>query len=344
LLLLSFLLWVPSAHAASLFLNPSNGTYAVGSVISVDILVNTEGETVNAISGDIAYPPSILSPVSVDTNNSIVTLWVARPTAVPKGGLVSFEGLILNPGFLGEGRVATVRFEVLDSGVANMVFDSGSVLANNGYGTNIARALVPATFTLSGNTSDRIAAGNPSLPVDPNKLVLDTLRPPVVTNYTSTPKTLRDFFVQGITYPNAGVKLWIKGSTGNPQEFTLSADGAGNFSYRYSANQSVVPLLQAAALDAVTGALHGIPYRFWLAASVDGTDTPPTQSFEMTVGGIGIPELLLMIIVLLIIGVAALVAFEMVLLRRVYEHDVEKEAPFSSDRSGINRSHNRRDL
>lgn len=311
-----------NAHAATLSLNPSTGSYAVGSTVALDVLVDTEGETINAVSGTLAYPAESLRPTSIRTSDSVVTLWIQQPALSRNTQSVSFEGLILNPGFSGKGKVATIHFEVIGPGASGVSFSSGLTLANDGFGTNVLSRLLPAQFQFTGSAGEKIARGDiEELPFDPNELVTGTLRPPVVTNYTARPKTIKDFFVQGVTYPNAEVDLWIQHPAGEPERVTIATDGAGNFSYRYGSKTNVIPLLQAAALSSLSGSLRGIPYRFWLAASVNGAETPPTQAFEMTVGGIGIPELLLMIIILLILGIVALLVFEMYLLRRVYDRD-----------------------
>lgn len=311
-----------TAFAATLSLNPSTGSYDVGSTIALEVLVDTEGKTINAVSGILAYSPATLRPTSIRTTDSVVTLWIQQPALSKQDGSVSFEGLILNPGFSGKGKIATVNFEVIGPGASNVSFSSGLTLANDGFGTNVLTRLSPAEFQFSGRTGETIARGDiEQLPFDPNELVMGSLRPPVVTNYTARPKTIKDFFVQGVTYPNAEVELWIQHPAGEPELITVATDGAGNFSYRYGSKTNLIPLLQAAAVSSVSGSLRGIPYRFWLAAVVNGTETPPTQAFEMTVGGIGIPELLLMVIILLILGVVALLIFEMFLLRRVYDRD-----------------------
>lgn len=310
------------SHAASLSLNPSQGSFAVGSSISLEVLVDTEGNTINAVSGALSYPKESLRPTSIRTTDSIVTLWIQQPALSKQDGSIAFEGLVLNPGFSGKGKVATINFEVVGPGASRISFSSGLTLANDGFGTNVLTRLSPAEFQFTGKEGQKIAKGEiEDLPFDPNELVMGSLRPPVVTNYTARPKTIKDFFVQGVTYPNAEVELWIQHPAGEPELVVVATDGAGNFSYRYGSKTNVIPLLQAAALSSLSGTLRGLPYRFWLAAVVNGTETPPTQAFEMTVGGIGIPELLLMVIILLILGVVALLIFEMFLLRRVYDHD-----------------------
>ncbi len=331
------LLFVPcvQADASSLFLNPSSGTYAVGSIIPVDVIVDTNGETINAISGTLVFPKALVVPTSVKKNDSIVTLWIQQPSISAETSEVSFEGLVLNPGFSGRGKVLTVYFEVRATGSPVISFSSGLTLANDGFGTNVLETLADARYEISGVSSPIVRGddGKMELPVDPSALVLGSLRPPVVTGYTNRPDSLKDFFVQGVTYPNAEVHIWLKHPAGEPKQYTIASDEAGNFSYRYGSTKNLVPLMQAAVLSGLSGSLRGIPYQFWLGAVVEGVETPPTQAFEVTVGGIGIPEMLLMVIILLILGVVGLLVFEMILLRRVYEHDHEEHREATEGRS-----------
>ena len=60
--LVSICVPVSMVRASSLFLNPSSGTYAVGSIIPVDVIVDTEGKTINAISGTLGFPEGIVRP------------------------------------------------------------------------------------------------------------------------------------------------------------------------------------------------------------------------------------------------------------------------------------------
>jgi hypothetical protein len=330
--IIAWLFFSAPVYSATLSLNPSTGSYVVGSSVALEVIVDTEGETINAVSGSLEYPTESLRPTSIRTSDSVINLWIQQPSISKISNTVFFEGLILNPGFSGKGKVATIYFEVIGPGISKVSFSSGLTLANDGFGTNVLSRLLPAQFQFIGSAGEKIVRGEiEELPFDPNELVTGRLRPPVVTNYTERPKTMKDFFVQGVTYPNAEVDLWVQHPIGEPERITIATVGAGNFSFRYDSKTNVIPLLQASALSSLKSSLRGIPYRFWLSAVVNGVETPPTQAFEMTVGGIGIPELLLLIIILLILGVVALLIFVMYLLRRMYDRDEHCSVSFKNN-------------
>ena len=139
------------ASAAGLYFSPSKGTFYKNENFSVSILVNSE-EAINAIQGVISFPTEYFEAVSVKSNtNSIIDLWVRKPSfsnASPHGN-VQFEGVVLNPGFVGSsGRVMEVVFRVKNEGLAGLDFSDSAILANDGLGTNILTSNASANFSL----------------------------------------------------------------------------------------------------------------------------------------------------------------------------------------------------
>ena len=139
------------ASAAGLYFSPSQGTFYKNENFSVSILVNSE-EAINAVQGVMSFPTEYFEVVSVKSNtNSIIDLWVRKPSfsnASPHGN-VQFEGVVLNPGFVGSsGRVMEVVFRVKNEGLAGLDFSDSAILANDGLGTNILTSNASANFSL----------------------------------------------------------------------------------------------------------------------------------------------------------------------------------------------------
>jgi hypothetical protein len=145
-----FLFFHPAAAAAaSLFFAPSSGIYSVDKTLSVNVEVATGEQVINAASGVINFPQNKLEVISLSKSNSIFNLWVQEPSFSNGAGTINFEGIILNPGFHGQsGRILTINFKIKDLGPADLYFQSGSILANDGQGTNILTNLGSAGFTL----------------------------------------------------------------------------------------------------------------------------------------------------------------------------------------------------
>lgn len=134
--------------AASLALTPGSGSYPVGSTFTVSVTASSE-TPLNAVSGVVAFPANILEVVSLSKNQSVISLWVQEPTFSNSLGTVQFEGVAPNPGYHGAlGNILGVTFRVKAEGLSLLTFSAGSILANDGEGTEILSSKGSATFTL----------------------------------------------------------------------------------------------------------------------------------------------------------------------------------------------------
>jgi hypothetical protein len=146
--------------ADTLFISPLTGTYTIGESFSLRVMVSSPRQAINAISGVVSYPIDKLQVTSVSKIGSVLSLWVQEPFFSNSRGTVSFEGVVPNPGFNeSNGRVLAVNFKVVGTGPAEVKLASGSLLANDGMGTNVLKTLGSAVFSLE--------QGLPQLPVTP---------------------------------------------------------------------------------------------------------------------------------------------------------------------------------
>lgn len=169
-----------SAYAANLYFSPSSGSHAVGSTFSTVVYVSTADQAMNAASGEISFSSDKLEVTSLLKTGSIFSLWVQEPTFSNSFGKVNFEGIALNPGFKGSnGKLLVVNFRVKAAGVAALNFSSGSVLANDGKGTNILSSLGSGSFNLIVPAADQ-----PLEPETPQKMILSVPLKLVVSSST----------------------------------------------------------------------------------------------------------------------------------------------------------------
>ncbi len=147
-LLFSCFIISTTAHAASLALSPSTGVYTANGIFTVNVLVNTNGKPVNAADGVLSFDTSKMSVVSVNRSGSIFNLWVTEPTFSNSAGTVNFSGG-LPSGYTGKsGKIMSVTFRLAGAGTAKASFSSGSVLANDGRGTNILTSMGSGAYTI----------------------------------------------------------------------------------------------------------------------------------------------------------------------------------------------------
>lgn len=154
ILTLVLITFVPAAlHAATMSVSPNTGVYTAGATFTVRVSVNTTGKSVNAAEGTVKFNPSELSVVSVDRSSSIFNLWVTEPTFSNTAGTVTFSGG-LPSGYTGSsGTVFSITFRAKAAGSPKVSLTGGSVLANDGMGTNVLTAMNGGSYTIQAEST-----------------------------------------------------------------------------------------------------------------------------------------------------------------------------------------------
>lgn len=150
---LIFISGVHTIFAANIILSPLNVSTKVGKTFSVDVLVSSNKDPINAVSGLITFPADVVSVTTISKSGSFVSLWAEEPSFSNTAGSVTFEGVALNPGFSGvTGKVITVTFKAKQAGNINILVKSGSVLANDGNATNVLGTTAGAFVIIDEDT------------------------------------------------------------------------------------------------------------------------------------------------------------------------------------------------
>jgi hypothetical protein len=133
--------------AADLYILPSSKDLNVGDNLNVTVYVDSIDQAMNAVSFKIYYPEDLLKLVSLSKTGTIINFWVQEPKG--GNGEVLAEGIVLNPGFTGSrGKILNITFKALNSGKADLIFVSGAVLANDGFGTNILKNMKGGSYNI----------------------------------------------------------------------------------------------------------------------------------------------------------------------------------------------------
>lgn len=152
LIILSFLFFKP-IFAASIYLSPTQKTVNVGDSFSVVVYVESSDQAMNAVSFRLSFPNNLLKVNNVSKSGSIINFWVQEPQILTDE--IFTEGVVLNPGYQGNsGKILTINFKALKEGTANLNFISGSVLANDGQGTNILKGLGSAKIQIQSKAKE----------------------------------------------------------------------------------------------------------------------------------------------------------------------------------------------
>lgn len=107
------LIWAIPLFGATLYFDPEKRECKSGEVFLVHLKINTEDEKINAIDGQIIFPPDILEVVEVSTGGSIFSLWPEFPRFDNLEGKIFFVGGV-PLGFQGEGKVLTIALRAIE--------------------------------------------------------------------------------------------------------------------------------------------------------------------------------------------------------------------------------------
>ena len=137
-----------AAHAATMSLSPSTGTFSVGSTFDVSITLDTNGKSVNALAVSLGFPPDMLQVVSPSLGQSVIGVWTAAPTFNNSKGELDLQGGVPGGITASNALISTVTFRVKSVGSAIVKFLDGSkVLLNDGLGTNALSQTSNALYT-----------------------------------------------------------------------------------------------------------------------------------------------------------------------------------------------------
>jgi hypothetical protein len=226
------------ASAATLYITPSSGAYRVGDLFSMLINVNTSGKAINAASGQLNFDNSKFEVSSMGYSSSIFTLWTQEPTFSNAAGSVTFSGGLPNPGFTGpSGAILRVTFKPKAQGQATVNFVSGSVLANDGKGTNILDSFSGGIFNIlaaAEKPAETPAAESKPATKPINGVATHPMEAPLITDYPNMVEVGQNITIRGLTLPVSKVIVTFqKGSEDSVREETFSGND-GRFSKTFS--------------------------------------------------------------------------------------------------------------
>lgn len=134
--------------AESVVLKTAKTIYRAGDSFEVSVYIDAGSNSINTISGKIKIPKDFFQISNLRYGNSIVTLWVEKPTVDQSGGQISFSGGI--PGGFNSktGQLLTFALKATKTGTAVMTSEDMTVLLNDGQGTPLSVATPALKLTI----------------------------------------------------------------------------------------------------------------------------------------------------------------------------------------------------
>ncbi len=135
--------------AAVLSPSVSGTTAALGSVITVDVLLDSQGDVINAVEAVLRYDPDQLLVLDVSRGKSFLTLWAEEPHLV-RPGEIALAGGIPDGSLVVGGNVVSLTFKTLRTGPVIVQVDStrSGVYRHDGFGSPASLETPPLSLTV----------------------------------------------------------------------------------------------------------------------------------------------------------------------------------------------------
>lgn len=234
-LFVGFFLYTTVAQAATLNVSPANITTTVGKIFTVRVFVDTQGQSINAVDGQLTFSNNLVNLVGI-SKTGIMNLWAQDPTYSNSTGAAAFQGVSLN-GYSGSaGTIVTLSFQAKAQGTAIIAVtqDSSSVLLDDGNGTNVLSGTNGASITINAAavTSTAPSVNSPTS-VPTSTPVVATTTTPVFTAYNSPLAPNNFVVVKGTALPNSIITITFDNTahdgTSTVTENAVVTDSNGQF-------------------------------------------------------------------------------------------------------------------
>lgn len=128
------------ADAATVTVRPSQRTFEAGQRFVVEIVLDTQGESINAGHIELRFSNDMLEVEDFLSSGGIFTLYVQNPGFDNELGTMLLEGGVPN-GFVGKGVLGRIFFRAKAEGSAQILFVSSSRIYLNDGNATLAKTL-----------------------------------------------------------------------------------------------------------------------------------------------------------------------------------------------------------
>lgn len=185
--ILLFCFLVSEADAATMSVIPERRTLNVGDVITIDVVINTNGDSINAAQGTIRFPSSLFEATAISKTGSVFDFWIEEPSVSNETGTARFIGGTPK-GVSGSSLfVARLTLKAIGEGAADIVLNDAAITASDGQGTNILTGLFGTSLAVGAG-----AAAPPPvvIPPAPEPAPISTPTPSAPATPPPTPQRL----------------------------------------------------------------------------------------------------------------------------------------------------------
>lgn len=130
----SLMIFSAPSEAAVIAVDSDFNTLHVGDVFTIDLFIDTEGQTLNAVEAELFFPNNLIEYIGSEEGESIISLWIEKITHPSPSQLV-FSGI--TPGGFSNKKspVLSLSFRVKNVGQGNIEIKNAKLLLHDGLGT-----------------------------------------------------------------------------------------------------------------------------------------------------------------------------------------------------------------
>lgn len=121
--------------AVGLKLESETTEIKVENQFKIDVVLNSEDESVNAIGSKIVFPQELVELKEIREGDSIINFWVEKP--IVNNGTIGFSGIIPG-GYNDNGLILSLIFKAKKQGNAMIYLNQSEVFKNDGLGTPVS--------------------------------------------------------------------------------------------------------------------------------------------------------------------------------------------------------------
>ena len=163
LVAVTFFVAVP-VFASEFYFTTDSTSLAVGQEFKIDLLLDTENESINAVEGEIFISSELFEIVNIVDGNSIVNFWLEKP--IYKDGQIVFSGITPGGYNLKDAYLFSFILRTKTEGVSFIKLKNVNALLNDGLGTKSKITLKDLKLNISGTESQEI-----------NQKIIDNTKP-----------------------------------------------------------------------------------------------------------------------------------------------------------------------
>ena len=158
-LLICFSLFPFITNAGDIFFYAKNNEFSQGEEFTITIKLDTKGDVVNAVEGDILIPIDILKIKDISDGRSVINFWIEKPSVL-KDNIIHFSGI--TPG--GFSRNDNILFKIVligkKPGESQIYINNIHTLKNDGLGSEIVTTQIPFSISITDKIFDFFSFGN----------------------------------------------------------------------------------------------------------------------------------------------------------------------------------------